>query len=391
MNILSIETSCDETAVSILQAEGDFKKNTFKILGDALFSQADIHKRYGGVYPNLAKREHGKNLVPLLKQTLQDAQMLIEKTGQYNAKDADVILEREVELKQQFADFIQAIDKPAIDAMSVTHGPGLEPALWVGINFAKALSVTWNIPVIPINHMEGHIFSSLLKKKSDSEFTVPSIDFPSLSLLISGGHTEIIYQESWSEYNLAGQTQDDAVGEAFDKVARMLGLPYPGGPEISKLSEQARKEKIESSIKLPRPMIRSDNCHFSFSGLKTAVLYALRDLPEITEQTKKEFAREFEDAVSEILITKVKRAIGECNAKTLIVGGGVAANSHIRNEFQNWIKNEYPDMTLFIPPRELTTDNAIMIGIAGYFRYLAGQKTELSTITADGNLKLAVT
>src|SRR3989344_3139284 len=279
MKILSIETSCDDTAITIMEAKGGIQDASFKILANISNSQIKIHTEYGGVYPMVAKREHIKNLPILLKQALKKAKLGKKK-------------------------------KP-VDVVAVTYGPGLEPALWTGIVFAKELAKKWGVPLIPVNHMEGHILSPFGKSKG--KFTIPKIDFPILSLLVSGGHTELIFSKNWMQYKIIGETLDDAAGEAFDKVARMMNLPYPGGPEISKLAEEVRvKEKqslqndslgvlsqsprkfstenflcpspsllprvpetthLRESIKLPRPMIYSKNFDFSFSGLKTAVFY----------------------------------------------------------------------------------------------------------------------
>jgi len=383
--------------VSVVEADGNFDNSHFKILGNALLSQAPKHAEFGGVYPTLAKREHGRNLIPLLEQTLK-------KAGLYSCKQSapktppknpaiEKILEREPELLKQFLRLFAVLEKPEIDAIAVTEGPGLEPALWVGINFAKALANVWNVKLIPVNHMEGHIFASLLKQESrikNQEFRIPHTNFPVLALLISGGHTELILMKEWLKYELVGATRDDAVGEAFDKVARMLGLSYPGGPEISRLADLAREEGVKSSIKLPRPMLHSDNCDFSFSGLKTAVLYALKKIDTINEQTKKELAREFEDAVVEILITKTKQAIEKNGAKTLVLGGGVSANRSIRKAFQEFALDTHPDMALYIPQVEFTTDNAVMIAVAGYFRLLKKENREPKSILAQGNLKLSL-
>src|SRR3989338_2212983 len=221
MKILAIETSCDETAVSILDAHGDFQGAQFLILGNALLSQIDTHKEYGGVFPMLAKREHSRNLIPLLEHALREAGMLRE-------REAEAL-------------------PPDIDAIAVTHGPGLEPALWVGINFAKALSLVWNKPIIPVNHMEGHILAGLLSvsvptssdEKNYSQILknlrIENVALPVLTLLISGGHTDLVLMKELFHYEYLGRTRDDAVGEAFDKVARLLSLPYPGGPEIERL------------------------------------------------------------------------------------------------------------------------------------------------------------
>ena len=394
MRILSIETSCDETAVSIVEADGSFDNSRFKILGNTLLSQAEKHAEFGGVYPTLAKREHAKNLIPVLEQTLKEAGFyscaeLAPDTPPKNLA-VEKILEREPELLEQFLRLFAVLEKPPIDAIAVTEGPGLEPALWVGINFAKALANVWNVKLIPINHMEGHIFSALLKKENGEKLSIFNIQFPVLALLISGGHTELILMKNWFEYELVGATRDDAVGEAFDKVARMLGLSYPGGPEISRLADLARSQGVVASVKLPRPMIHSENCDFSFSGLKTAVLYALKNIDTINDQTKKEFAREFEDAVVDILVAKTKKAIENRNVKTLVLGGGVSANRSIRKAFQEFIRDTYPEMALYIPSAEFTTDNAVMIGIAGYFRALNKEVWPPDSIYAQGSLKLSL-
>jgi N6-L-threonylcarbamoyladenine synthase len=390
MKILAIETSCDETAISVVDANGDFDNFSCTVLGNTLLSQAAKHAEFGGVYPNLAKREHAKNLIPIFEKTLKEAK-LYTCTGPTPDKpkqdqEVEKILEREPELLEQFLRLFTVLEKPNIDAIAVTHGPGLEPALWVGINFASALSRVWNIPIVPVNHMEGHLFSSLLKTNG-KEFSISNVGLPLLALLISGGHTELVLMKEPFMYELIGTTKDDAVGEAYDKVARMLDLPYPGGPEISKLSEEAREKNIESTVTLPRPMLHSDNCDFSFSGLKTAVLYALRRV-EITNKMRQEFAREFEDAVVEILLKKTLRAVQEHSVKTLILGGGVSANTLIRKEFQHVMQKEYRETELFLPPKELTTDNAIMIAIAGYFRLLQGSNVNPTNIRAKGNLAL---
>jgi|TARA_Y100000310_G_scaffold341769_1_gene442001 N6-L-threonylcarbamoyladenine synthase len=400
MKILAIETSCDETAVSVVRAEppageadGDFSNVEFTVLGNTLVSQIDIHREYGGVFPAVAKREHAKSLVPLTIKTLKEAGLHTERETDMH-KDLEDVLLREPDLLEQFKKHISKLEKPNIDMIAVTHGPGLEPALWVGINFARALSLTWNVPVIPVNHMEGHIFSALLGEKIENTYRLSTTEFPALALLISGGHTELVLIKSHLEYEIIGETQDDAAGEAFDKVARMLSLPYPGGPELSRLSEIAREKSIESPFKLPRPMKNSDNFDFSFSGLKTAVLYKLKKIGEnsknqksydtsyddVSYENKLLVAREFEDAVADVLVHKTRKAIEKYNAKTLLVGGGVSANKYIREKLGEL------DVKLLLPQQELTGDNAIMIAIAGYFRKL--KNGEASEIRAEGNLRL---
>jgi len=404
--ILGIETSCDETALALIDGE--------KILANITLTQT-IHQQYGGVFPMLAKREHAKNLLPIFKKILETAGLskpIQSKVPTKNHSDIleniRMILEREPELLEQFLEFAPTIEKPPIDAIAVTKGPGLEPALWVGINFAKALATIWNIPIIPINHMEGHIVSALFDKTAN---------FPAVALLISGGHTELVLMKDWFDYEIIGATKDDAVGEAFDKVARILGLPYPGGPQISRLAEEIRTpastfQKTFPPIPLewnghaptpvfrnvllpfantkrfvlPRPMLKTNDLNFSFSGLKTAVLYLVKKMDKLNDDDKKNIACEFEDAVTEVLITKTKKALAQFNAKTLIIGGGVSANKNIRGAFENFAKQN--NIKLFISSRELATDNALMIAFAGLLRLKAGRTKTGEKITAQGNLKI---
>jgi N6-L-threonylcarbamoyladenine synthase len=379
MIILGIETSCDETSLCLLETKEftiDKEKVTkYKILAHTINSQIDIHKQYGGVYPALAKREHIKNLPILFKK-------IIDETG---------------------------IKHTDINVIAVTNGPGLEPALWSGIVFAKELGVKHNIPIIPVNHMEGHIVSSLLQNTNinDDFLELKKVNFPSLSLLISGGHTELIHIEDIGKYKILGQTRDDAVGEAFDKVARMLSLPYPGGPEISKLADIARKnienkkaegktvgKKVENqddvklnrleNLKLTRPMLHSKDLDFSFAGLKTSILYLLKEKGELSDVEKSELAREFEDTVTDVLISKTKKALDNDEYSSLILGGGVVANRYIRDSFIKLAK-EY-NIDLNIPPLGVTGDNALMIALVGALRYK--ELLKYDNIKASGNLKL---
>lgn len=423
MKILSIETSCDETAISLLKAEGDKNNPKFEVLGNVLYSQIEKHKEFGGVYPSLAKREHALNLVPLLEKLFKETSEEIKNSGGGNESKVEVskILSREPELTETFLKYISTVKKPEIDLITVTAGPGLEPALWVGINFARALSLVWQIPVVPVNHMEGHITSVLMN--SDA---APKITFPALSLLISGGHTQLVLIKDWGKYEVIGNTKDDAVGEAYDKVARLLDLEYPGGPKISALADVAR-EKISNGenfcdpensdkkidfkevcakygISLPRPMLSSGDYDFSFSGIKTAVLYLVKKLKEeygsriekhgetfeqvLSEEIKSLVALEFETAVAEVLFKKTVKALTEFSAKDLIIGGGVIANSNIRETFSA-LQND-PETKVWVPEMNLTTDNAIMIGIAGYLNFI--QNPDIAKINpdiqADGNLNL---
>ncbi len=407
MKILAIETSCDETAIAIVEATGDEANAEFAVLGNALLSQIDLHREYGGVYPMLAKREHAKNLVPILEAALEEAELLHEDMQAMREETRDKIAEilsREPGLTEAFLDFVSESERPDIDVIAVTAGPGLEPALWVGVNFARALALAWEKPIVAVNHMEGHIMAALARESSSrSNLEVKDVALPVLALLISGGHTELVVMKSWLEYELVGATRDDAVGEAFDKVARMLSLPYPGGPEISRLAEIARSSvsKVEPyssneegstllTPTLPRPMLNDATCDFSFAGLKTAVLYLLKKNPEVTEREKHELAREFEDAVAEVLWKKTERALEATGAETLVIGGGVSANTHIRRIFKHSVATRVdtrcPPVELRIPPAALTTDNAIMIALAGFYRALREEFTH--TPVASGRRSL---
>jgi len=391
MIILGIETSCDETAICLIEA----KDNSVKILGNQLYSQVALHAQYGGVFPMMAKREHGKNLTPLLEKCLEEAGMAesrilnIELDKKLNSKFKilNSILIREEGLFEPLIELAKKIEKPNIDAIAVTNGPGLEPALWVGVSFAKALSALWDIPVIPTNHMEGHIMVAPLKKITEKEYEIKDIQFPAIALLISGGHTQLVLIKDNLNYEIVGNTKDDAIGEAFDKVARILGLPYPGGPQISKLAEKERAEfpnKVPP-FPLPRPMIHSHDLNFSFSGIKTAVLYTVQKIGNLTDTMKQEIAREFEDAVVEVIVKKTKEAVEQYGAQTIIMGGGVSANKKIRNDFTKLAEDL--NIEFLVPEISASTDNAFMIALAGYINIKAGKKPE-AEFKAKGNLSL---
>ncbi len=372
MKILSVETRCDETAVSVVRAEGGLKNPGFSILGQELNSQIDIHKKYGGVFPSLAKREHTKNLVPVTQSALSKAGLLkkeeVKKIDKETLKNIKKLLGKNSAMFEPITLFLENFNKPEIDLIAVTYGPGLEPALWTGINHARALAFFWNTPLIPVNHMEGHIFTPLLDKNK-------KLKFPAVALLISGGHTELILMKDWADYKIIGQTKDDAVGEAYDKVARMMGLSYPGGPEISKLAgEKKAKNEDKNDYSLPRPMINSNDFDFSFSGLKTAVLYKLKQIERPSDpEVKRQIAKEFENAVKDVLVAKTRRALQKYKPKSLILGGGVTANKMIREAFEELIK-EFPKSNLLLPDRKYSTDNAVMIAVAGYFKSLTSPR-----------------
>ncbi len=390
MKILGIETSCDETAICLIEASKDFPNSNIEILGNQLYSQVALHAQYGGVFPMMAKREHAKNLTSLLEKCLEEAGFLKNSPQNISPEKIEKIKEiliREEGLFENLIKLLEKAERPNIDAIAVTNGPGLEPALWVGVSFAKALSELWGIPVLPINHMEGHIVVAGLNTISEKNFEIKKIEFPALALLISGGHTQLVLMKDYLQYKIIGNTKDDAVGEAFDKVARILELPYPGGPEISKLAEYERAlfpDKI-TSYPQPRPMIHSKDLNFSFSGLKTSILYLTKKLGIISSEVKQEIAREFEDAVTEVLLKKTKEAIEENNIKTLIIGGGVSANKNIRQEFKKL--SEEMDIDFLLPEISASTDNAFMIALAGFINHSLGKKPQ-KEFKAEGNLSL---
>lgn len=407
VTILAIETSCDETAVSIVRcAKNESGEISNEIVGQRLFSQADLHSMYGGVYPHLAKREHAKRIFPLVIDLLKEvgpklgdtatsepANFLSELINEISIKDSDLI--------ETFSTHRTELEKirPNITHIAVTVGPGLEPALWVGINAAKLLATLWNIPLIPSNHMEGHIYSGLINKVSN-----PDKLFPALALLISGGHTEFVRVNTIGTYERIGTTKDDAIGEAFDKTARLLDLPYPGGPKLSALAEQARTANLptDPEIALPRPMLDSHDLYMSFSGLKTAVLYLVKRLkadPTRLEadgtlklETKQLIAREFEASVSDVIAAKLELAIGETTPKSLLIGGGVIANNTLKKRIS--VVAEANGIPLYLPETEHATDNASMIGLAAGLRLLTGTATvyaptdeeQIKTLAAHGTL-----
>lgn len=410
MIILAIETSCDETSVAIVEGKGGLKNPSFEILSNIVLSQVKIHAHWGGVVPMMAKREHQKNLIPILEKALIKAELLkpTYDVGFKNRhrKSVLTILNREPELLEQFLKFIPTIKTPKIDVIAVTVGPGLEPALWVGINFARVLSLVWNKPIVAINHMEGHLLASLLARSSNVKAqTSKLVEFSAVALLVSGGHTELVLIKKWGDYEIIGQTRDDAAGECFDKTARMLELPYPGGPEITKQAENFKKypltfrmggwtrremEKEAFNIKLPRPMIDSKDFDFSFSGLKTAVLYMLRDMKErhvnIGDFTPM-ICHEIQQSIIDVLISKTIRAAKEFNAKSIVLGGGVTANRELRLQMKKAVKELTPT-ALYLPPAELTTDNAAMIAAAGYLHAVKKEFIEPEKLAAQGNLEL---
>lgn len=392
MLILGIETSCDETAAAVIQASGDLVKPRFQIRSNVVSSQVKLHAKYGGVVPVLAAREHEKNLPIVTNVALKQ-------------QGASPILTQKPSGKTSYSSYsnvLKNIRMTKINLIAVTKGPGLAPCLWRGINFAQQLSADSGIRILGVNHLEGHIYSNWLApidveskfqnkrlpepsvqadgRQENSKFENRKIEFPAICLIVSGGHTELILMKNHGAYESLGATRDDAVGEAYDKVARLLGLGFPGGPLIDKLACSSRLSPVSYPVKLPRPMINSKNYDFSFAGLKTAVLYLLRDL-KLQGKTipKQAIAAEFQAAATEVLVAKTLRASREYGAKTIMVSGGVAANSGLRRAFGK---------QAFFPPKALSTDNAAMIAIAGYIRHKIGERDNHHALTADANLEI---
>ena len=363
MNILAIETSCDETAIALVEFYQKKQKDSLeiKILADKIASQIEIHAPYGGVVPRLAAREHIKNLSQIFKEILK------------NSKNS----------KERTSDFMKKID-----LIAVTSGPGLMPCLLTGTSFAKALAYKYKIKITGINHLEAHLFSSLLSQSPS--INLQRLKFPALGLIVSGGHTELILVKAIGEYELIGETLDDAAGEAFDKVARLLGLGYPGGPAIEKVAKNGNEDKF----KLPRPMIGSPDYNFSFSGLKTAVLYKIKDYQgksKIVKENQKslnrikaDMAASFQKAVVETLIKKTGKAIKEFNIKTLLVGGGVLANNQLREELK--ILSERVKTNLILPNKRYCGDNAAMIALAAYLNYCQDKDYSWQELKVNSNL-----
>ncbi len=326
MRILAIETSCDETALALVEVNRS--AGSFRVLDDIVYSQIDAHAAYGGVVPSLASRLHAKKLPPMLTEFLA-------KNGR------------------------------EIDAVAVTVGPGLSPSLYIGVNQAELLATALGVPMIPVNHMHGHMWSGLLQE--DKTGVKPSDDiYPFLAVTVSGGHTELVLVRGYNDYEIVGRTLDDAAGEAYDKVAKLIGLGYPGGPKVAALAEQGDP----SAIEFPRPMITSGDGRMSFSGLKTAVLYQVKAMEKLTEQDKANVSRAFQDAVIEVISSKVSWAIAEYGVKSVVFGGGVTANTRLREALQNLANEQGVELTL--PGKGLSTDNAMMIGVVAALDVLHG-------------------
>jgi N6-L-threonylcarbamoyladenine synthase len=321
MLILGLETSCDETGVALFDTERG-------LLADALFSQVDIHVEYGGVVPELASRDHVRKTLPLLQQVLADA----------------------------------GCEPSDIDGVAYTAGPGLVGALMVGATLARALAWGWGVPALGVHHMEGHLLAPMLEAERPA--------FPFVALLVSGGHTQLVRVDGIGQYRMLGESLDDAAGEAFDKAAKMLGLPYPGGPHIARLAQQGRAGRFS----FPRPMVNRPGLDFSFSGLKTYTLNTVEDSRadgELDEQGRCDIALAFEEAVVATLVIKCRRALRQEGLKTLVIAGGVSANRNLRAQLETALAKE--GARVFYPAPRFCTDNGAMIAYAGAQRLQAGQ------------------
>ncbi len=338
MIILGIESSCDETAVSVLKTN----KNKFKILSHIIASQIKTHHKYGGVVPEVAARQHVVNMIPVLDTAMTEAKV--------KPKD--------------------------ITAIAVTKGPGLITSLRVGVQTAKTLSALWNKKIVALNHMEGHIYANWYQN--------PNIKLPALCLIVSGGHTELVLIKKHGEYKLVGRTRDDAAGEAFDKVAKLLGLGYPGGPKIQTLAQKGNPYKFD----FPRPMLSHDNFDFSFSGLKTSVLYLVKKEFKNKKIPSNDICASFQQAVVDVLVGKTLLAANKLDVKSVLLAGGVAANKMLREELGRAIKKDLPNTKYYYPTLELCTDNAAMIAIAGYFHILKKDFADWKKFDADPNWEL---
>lgn len=324
MRVLGIETSCDETGIALYDTERG-------LLADALYSQVDLHVEYGGVVPELASRDHVRKALPLLKNVLEQA----------------------------------GCEGRDIDAIAYTAGPGLVGALMVGASLARSLAYAWQIPALAVHHMEGHLLAPMLEQERP--------DFPFVALLVSGGHTQLVQVDGIGRYRLLGESVDDAAGEAFDKAAKMLGEPYPGGPHIARLAQRGTPDRFV----FPRPMVNRPGLDFSFSGLKTHTLTTIakcREEGELTEQDRCDIALAFEVAVVQTLVIKCRRALQETGYKRLVIAGGVSANQRLRSALEAALHKE--GRQVFYPALAYCTDNGAMIAYAGACRLAAGQRDE---------------
>jgi N6-L-threonylcarbamoyladenine synthase len=377
MIILGIETSCDETAASVIEGQG----GALRVLSNVVSSQIEIHKKYNGVVPEIAAREHILNIIPVINEALEKAGIL-KTTPSHHPQP--LLRQEGGSLKKRGIN---------LDAIAVTIGPGLITSLIIGIESAKTLAYAWNLPIVGVNHIEGHVYGNFLTSPQTSpcKGVEVKIKMPALILTVSGGHTMLVLMKGPGIFQTIGETRDDAAGEAFDKAAKLLNLGYPGGPVVSKTAAeflQNRPQPLlrkEGGISLPRPMLNNPNFDFSFSGLKTALLYKIQKDKDWKNRVP-EYCYEFERAVIETLIGKAVKAARKYKVKTMMLAGGVAANSVLRAEFQAAAQKE--NLACQIPPLDYTTDNAAMIAAAGYFRAKQKDFTPWKKIKVDCNLEL---
>lgn len=355
MYILGIETSCDETAVSVLE----IVNNKVTVLSNIISSQLAIHKKYGGVVPELAARKHTENIIPIIDEAIKTASQNLNKIQNPKFKIQNYI-----------------------DAVAVTSGPGLVTSLMVGVETAKTLAWSWQVPLIPVNHLDGHISANFIPHDREE---IKKIKFPALCLLVSGGHTELVLMQKIGDYKIIGETQDDAVGEAFDKIAKMIGVEYPGGPNVARLAQQGKK----GVFKLPRPMIATDDFDFSLSGLKSAVHRIIFVQKKLSLIDKKNICAEFQQAVIDVLIKKTILAGEKNRVKTIMIAGGVSANIELRTQLAEKIKQDLPKVDFLIPDLKYCTDNGTMIAMAGYLKYQKKMKPyNLEAIEINPNLSV---
>lgn len=358
IHILALETSCDETSTAVLRASLFAEQPNFTLLSNITHSQIKLHAKFGGVVPEIAARSHLEQVKLITETALQTAKL----------------------------------DLKNIDYLAVTAGPGLIVSLLVGVEFMKGLALACGKPILAVNHMEGHLYSAFADRDSSGNIKEEKkIEFPVVSLVVSGGHTMLVLITSLHKYRVLGSTVDDAAGEAFDKVAKILGLPYPGGPAISKIAAKYRKKialGCVPKINFPKPLLHSNNFDFSFSGLKTAVRYYVEKLPpEVVKIQKAEIAWAFEEAVVEVLTKKTIQAAQAFKAKTISLTGGVSANIKLRQELEKY--STQLGIKFFAPPFELCTDNAGMIAIAAYFQLKSGIKLKKpERVNADSNWEI---
>ena len=339
MKILAIETSCDDTCAAVLEND--------RLLSSVISSQTDLHAKWGGVVPDIAKRAHSERIEPVIKEALKNANLSVDKsTSPLNkGRSLDNLIKN-------------------IDVIAVTLGPGLSIALGVGVNYAKELAKKYNKKIIGINHVEGHILANLIKNKEGNPER--KVEFPSLALTVSGGHTKLILMKNIGDYTVIGETLDDAAGEALDKAAKMMGLGYPGGPIIERLAQKGDKKYLI----LPRPLSTQKNFDYSFSGLKTSFYYQIKDWPKDTiGKNLANLSATFQDAVFDSLLIKFKKAIEFYNPKTLLASGGVLANLELRKRLRKMAK-EFNTPLLMPVKKQFNTDNAAMIGIVAYYKAL---------------------